>query len=1448
MNAAISAAVWVVGKALAPVSDGLLESWASSDSLGPNISALKRQLLRAQGILYTAHDREYTTNPALKELLHMLRQLADGADDVLDELDYFRIQDKLDNTYNAADSHPKGCIHNLGLNVRHTARAIANKFKLCSKAPPEDGTMQTYKLKFNHVEMSKRMAHIVQQLDPICAKVKEILDLELRKSTKVSIIGNRPKTTPAIIEPELFGRDAEKKDIVDGITVGKYCADGLTVLQIVGPGGIGKTTFTQHVYQEVKSSFDVMIWVCISLNFDANRLAREIVKNIPKVNGETENAIDEELIEQRIKHKRFLLVLDDVRTYHDDEWKKLLAPFKKGDARGNIIIVTTRISETTTAGKIADHSINLDRLGPEDFMHLFEAYVFGHQQSWKDHPELLNVGREIVVHLKGFPLAANTVGRLLRNQLTLGHWTRVLESKEWELQSSEYDIMPALKLSYDYLPFHLQQCFFYCALFPEDYEFCNEELVHLWIGLNILDSCDRRRRLEDVGLCYLNDLVNLGFLKENMKKDGSPYYVVHDLLHELAVKVSSSDCLSISSSNVRYVQSSPSIRHLSIIIDARDVNDRMTFEDFKRDLSTLPEKLTVENLQTVMLFGRFHGSFAKTFGDLFAEAKALRVILLSEAYCSYILEDVFRSLPRFIHLRYLRITTGTKGKLSLNSNISRFYHLRVLDVQECNVHLGLLKAMSNLVKLRHFLVQDGGFELGQIGQLVELVGLLRVHNIENVERKEEVSAAKLIQKIHLKKLILEWGIYGQNKDFVQEQVLESLKPHSNLHIKGHRGANCPSWLGGNLSVMNLESLSLHDVGWNILPPLGELWSVSELGEEYQSSISSQRFQNLKRLELVKIPRLRKWVENSTCHFLSQLEVLIVKDCSELVELPFSRRQSEQEANMTWFPRLRVLDIVDCPKLLSLPLVPWTTAASSAMIKRVGSSLEWLEYSENYRSKLSLGVTGKDGQDGMFWNMFVFGNLAGLKELKIKNCPPLPLYHLQKLTSLKSLEIDYSSNSNVLLTTDNESDIIYKLPIEQLRVMSCGAREKELTQLLSHFQDLSKLEIIGCEKVTRVGVMQQQQMTRREEGISDREGGVLLSSPHLQELVIDNCPELSLLASSLQGLRSLHSLVIMNCPELSLLASSLQGLCSLRSFGIHGFPKSFSSYLSSPSCIRPLLAHGCLTELFIFHTHKFPPFFEPSRMHDKEPRSCKLQKLFTDHFTSFLNVPIYSLLSSSITSLLVSDIGKVKRFSKEQEDALQILTSIQNLEFNKCTKLQCLPAGLHRLSSLKMLRIACCHALQSLPKDGLPTSLQVLQIDYCPAFKLLPNDSLPSSLQCLSIGRCDFLESLPKDSLPSSLQELWIRNCDALKFLPKDGLPCSLKTLDISSCPALELLPKDGLPCSLEKLKIYDCPALNSLPSDGLPDSLLVLDVRSCKSEELKRQCRKFKGTIPIVMD
>ncbi|XP_022684358.1 putative disease resistance protein RGA3 isoform X2 [Setaria italica] len=1084
---AVSAARWVLGKALGSVADGLLEAWAASAGLGPNIDALKMELLYAQGMLDNAQGREIRS-PALKEMLLKLQQLAYGADDVLDELEYFRIQDMLDGTCHAADVHDGGCIQGLTLNARHTARAIARKLKICSgsregsRGDPDDeheddarqgclsgicscgrlaissttkspstqsdrygGCMskvascarraahnvgkrlpcssfpcvhnnahsdmldagsnmpgnewesfcsacqskieegkhvvQTPKLKFDRVDISKKMKDIVEKLKPVSAKVSTILDMELLGSAilKLELLGSntttqknamgRPETTPDIIEPKLYGRDNQKRSLIDGITDGQYFANDLVVVPIVGPGGIGKTTFTQHVYDEVKKHFEVSIWICVSLNFNVSRLAQEAVRKIPKVDNEKENSSAQELIEQRLKTKRFLLVLDDMWTCQEDEWKKLKAPFGRGGAKGNVVIVTTRIPEVAEMVKTVYCSVQMDRLGDKDFMHFFEACVFGYQQPWKDCLELRLVGKKIVRNLKGFPLAAKTVGRLLRKQLTLDHWTSVLESKEWELQTNDNDIMPALKLSYDYLPFHLQQCFSYCSLFPEDYEFLNDELIHLWIGLDILHTCGQNKRTEDIARSYLVDLVNHGFLKRNEKDDGTPYYVVHDLLHNLAVKVSSYECISINSSNVRSIEIPISVRHLSIVVDDKDVENRVNFENFKKELRELDKRLNVENLRTLMLFGSHHGSYAKIFGHLFREARALRATYVSGA--SYNVEDMLHNFSKFVHLRYLRIKSSEYNDndiLCLPAALSRLYHLEVIDLREWRGCFGFTRHMSNLEKLHHFLVpehklqlhsdivevgkmkllqelrrfevgkESKGFDLSELRQLSELGGSLVICSLERIQAMKEADEARLIQVKRLHKLTLEWGADRPEKDIAHEEnALEILVPHSNLQhlcIKGHGGIKCPQWLGEKLSVKNLESLHLDGVAWNIFPPIGELWLVNGPHEEISSNVCNKKFQNLRRLELIKLPRLKKWAVDAPCQLFAHLEVLIIKDCSKLTKLSFAhstccQQEKEKGDNMNWFPSLRELEIYKCPELSSFPPIPWTSAPCSA---------------------------------------------------------------------------------------------------------------------------------------------------------------------------------------------------------------------------------------------------------------------------------------------------------------------------------------------------------------------------------------------------------------------------------------------------------------------------------------------------------------------------------------
>jgi Cdc6-like AAA superfamily ATPase len=193
-----------------------------------------------------------------------------------------------------------------------------------SKAPQRNHDAEAQKLKFDRVEMSTKIRDIVEQLKPVCAMVSTILNLQLLSSSRTTgqeTAMNRAQTTPEIIEPKLYGRDSQKNIVVDEIVNGECCA--LTVLPVVGPGGIGKTTFVQHIYEQLKSHFQVPIWVCVSLNFNANRLAKDIVKKIPKVDNENTNCSEEDLIEQRIKGKRVLLVLDDVWTHHENEWTKL---------------------------------------------------------------------------------------------------------------------------------------------------------------------------------------------------------------------------------------------------------------------------------------------------------------------------------------------------------------------------------------------------------------------------------------------------------------------------------------------------------------------------------------------------------------------------------------------------------------------------------------------------------------------------------------------------------------------------------------------------------------------------------------------------------------------------------------------------------------------------------------------------------------------------------------------------------------------------------------------------------------------------------------------------------------------------------------------------------------------------------------------------------------------
>ncbi|XP_048535025.1 uncharacterized protein LOC125515604 isoform X2 [Triticum urartu] len=102
MEMAIGTASWLVGKVLNKLSDDLVAAYVASSDLGINSEQIRYKLQYMQGLLHAAQEKDVSSNPGLQSLLEGLSKKADEAEDALDELHYFMIQDKLDDTNKAA--------------------------------------------------------------------------------------------------------------------------------------------------------------------------------------------------------------------------------------------------------------------------------------------------------------------------------------------------------------------------------------------------------------------------------------------------------------------------------------------------------------------------------------------------------------------------------------------------------------------------------------------------------------------------------------------------------------------------------------------------------------------------------------------------------------------------------------------------------------------------------------------------------------------------------------------------------------------------------------------------------------------------------------------------------------------------------------------------------------------------------------------------------------------------------------------------------------------------------------------------------------------------------------------------------------------------------------------------------------------------------------------------
>ncbi|CAO2045345.1 unnamed protein product [Urochloa humidicola] len=196
-------------------------------------------------------------------------------------------------------------------------------------------------------------------------------------------------------------------------------------------------------------------------------------------------------------------------------------------------------------------------------------------------------------------------------------------------------------------------------------------------------------------------------------------------------------------------------------------------------------------------------------------------------------------------------------------------------------------------------------------------------------------------------------------------------------------------------------------------------------------------------------------------------------------------------------------------------------------------------------------------------------------------------------------------------------------------------------------------------------------------------------PHVKELYFRN--ELSTLSMALfSNLTSLTKLQLDNCKNFtmdgfnSLITSNLVHLEAYNSRGDGTDPYSIAADLLAEVARTKTIPAG----------------------------SFQLVELAVDSISAVLVAPLCSRLSATLRKLRFCYDWRPESFTEEQEQALQLLTSLQQLSFCNCRALQSLPQGLHCLSSLETLSIRGSPRIGSLPEKGLPDSLQGLTITDC----------------------------------------------------------------------------------------------------------------------------------------
>ncbi|KAK3405648.1 hypothetical protein EUGRSUZ_K01877 [Eucalyptus grandis] len=589
---------------------------------------------------------------------------------------------------------------------------------------------------------------------------------------------------------DVIGRDSDKEKIIE-MLMQPIDDKNLSVIPIVGIGGLGKTALAKLVYNDdsVREQFQLRLWVWAPKDFDLKKIIEGIIKD---ATGHSLSNFDIQQLQTRlqdtIKDKKYLLVLDGVWSNDRRRWKELRDLLSVGASESKIIVTTRSLEVASIMGTHPAH--NLKGLSHEKSMALFKRWAFDEKEK-EPRPELLEIGHDIVEKSLGVPLLLIILGSLLHAKDEETYWVYIRDSKTWELVEVEKDILSVLKLSYDDLPSHLKQCFPILSLFPRGTKITADDLVRQWMAFGLISSVREKLAMEDVGVEYVKDLWRRSLIQDVEETGSILSFEVHDLVHSLAMSVAQNYCSIV---DLDTMEISERVRYVSIPTASLDeISNYDGVPPFLRKKTA--KKLRAIMFQYIVDDGVITRNFART---CFSKCSHLRFLNLS--YGSF--EELPSSICNLKQLRSLLLFENKQLK-KLPDAICKLQSLLELTVNGCTKLGELPKNMKRLVSLRflYITIKQKSLQESRI-QYLENLQLLGLDACKNLQVLFEGTC----RLIHLKELEIEDCGRPISIPFEKLTSLERLRiKGSSLMLIPEKKSSFPSRLR-RLSISNFEQV------------------------------------------------------------------------------------------------------------------------------------------------------------------------------------------------------------------------------------------------------------------------------------------------------------------------------------------------------------------------------------------------------------------------------------------------------------------------------------------------------------------------------------------------------------------------------------------------------------------------------------------------------------------